>query len=339
MKTMPKEAPPVLTVTMNPAIDEAVGLDCLRLGDKNRCAVDTLDPGGKGINASRVMQRLGCRTLALGFAGGVTGELLKTQLDRECVPHSFDEVTGLTRINVMIYERSSGRRTGLYLPGPPASPALLQSLEKRLTLVAPQSIVVLGGSLPPGLPDSSYRDLMSALRSRNIRWFVDTSGTALQRALSSAFLVKPNVEEAEELLGRRLRDDAAILEAADEIQNRGARYVVISNGENGAIGIGPEGAWKAVPPKVEARSTIGSGDSMVAGLAVAFNNGRPFTEGLRLGTAAGAATAMTPGTHLCEPGTVRSLEALVKLEALRTIKKQRERSGCHSRAHGVRAAG
>src|SRR5690348_12081990 len=107
----------ITTITMNPAVDQAVAVDTLVLGAVNRCTVDNVDPGGKGVNVSRVLVRLGCPTLALGFAGGVTGDYLMDQLCAERVPHHFWAADGMTRTNMMIWERSSGRRTRIYLPG------------------------------------------------------------------------------------------------------------------------------------------------------------------------------------------------------------------------------
>ncbi len=320
---MPQRAPVIGTVTMNPAIDEAVSIDSLALGRTNRCRLDAVDPGGKGVNASRVIHRLGRATLALGFVGGVTGAFLRAELDREGVPHAFDDVDGFTRINVMVYERSSARRTRLYLPGAPVVVERLVDLKRRLESAPPGCIVLLGGSLPPGLPETTYADLVMWLHARGMRAIIDTSGEALARALAAKpLLIKPSVEEAEELLGYRLTDDAAIVQAAHELHRRGAEHVVISQGADGAIGVGPDTVWKAIPPIVEACSSVGSGDSMVAGLAIAFNEGCTLAYGLRLGTAAGAATAMTPGTRLCEAEEVEALVRRVIVQKLAPTEAQ-----------------
>jgi 1-phosphofructokinase family hexose kinase len=310
-------APAIATVTLNPALDEAIAIDELILGETNRCALDALDPGGKGINASRVIQRLGRATLAFGFIGGVTGQLLRARLEAEGLPHDFDVVGELTRLNVMLYERGSGRRSRLYLPGARVEPAQAAALLARLEQRERGSLVVLGGSVPPGLPDTIYRDVVSSLRARDIRPIVDTSGAPLEAVLAARpLLIKPNVEEAEALLGRQLAGDDATLAAANEIRGRGPEYVVISLGADGAIGVGPEGAWKVTPPAIEARSTVGSGDSMIAGLAIGFNEGLGFVEALRLGTAAGAATAMVAGTQLCSAAQIAHLLPGVAIRSL-----------------------
>lgn len=302
------KATTIATVTLNPSLDEAIAIDEIVLGATNRCSLDALDPGGKGINASRVIHRLGRRTRAYGFVGGAVGALLTERLQAEGLPHDFDEVTGLTRLNVMIYESASGRRSRLYLPGAPVQPAQAAALFERAIQSAAQGIVVLGGSLPPGLPETIYAEFVIAARAAGVRAIVDTSGAALDAVLAARpLLVKPNVEEAEALLGRALPNDASVLAAAREIRDRGPEFVVVSQGAAGAIGVGPDGAWKVEPPAVEACSTVGSGDSMVAGMAIVFNEGGGFVAALRLGTAAGAATAMVAGTHLCDPDQVAGL--------------------------------
>ena len=308
---------PIASVTLNPALDEAIAIDELLLGDTNRCSLDGIDPGGKGINASRVIHRLGRPTVAYGFAGGSTGQMLRERLEAEGLTLDFDMVDQPTRLNVMVYERDRQRRTRLNFPGPQVTPAQAASLRGRLEDVEPGSLVIFGGSVPPGLPDTIYREFVLSLRARGILSIVDTSGAALKAVLDAKpLLIKPDVEEAEELLGRRLLDDATTLSAAEEIRRLGPEYVVISQGAAGAIGVGPDGAWKLSPPAVSACSTVGSGDSMVAGLAIALNEGGGFVEGLRLGTAAGAATAMVLGTQLCDPDQVLRLLPGVVVQSL-----------------------
>jgi 1-phosphofructokinase family hexose kinase len=302
------ERPLIATVTLNPACDQAVTVERLELGVVNRCQVESFDPGGKGLNASRVIHRLGRPTLALGYVGGVTGAFIRERLDVEGVPHELWEVAEPTRLNVMVRETESGRRTRIYGPGARVPEAMLDLLRARLGRLPPGSLVILAGSLPPGLPDTTYRDLIGWLRDLRLPTVLDASGGALAAALGARpALVKPNAEEAASLLGCRLDHDDAALSAAEELRRRGAEQVVISLGERGAVAVGEGGQWKAVPPWVNALSTVGSGDSMVAGLAIGLFEGSGLVEALRLGAAAGAATATTRGTQLCAPEDVRRL--------------------------------
>ncbi|MGZ3498011.1 MAG: 1-phosphofructokinase [Vulcanimicrobiaceae bacterium] len=312
-----RRATPVTTVTLNPAVDEAVSLAVFVPGATNRCDLDALDAGGKGVNASRVIRRLGRQTIAYGFVGGVTGQMLRERLDSEDVLHAFDDVDEMTRLNVMIYERESGRRSRVYLPGARVEADKIAGLQTRLEQIPRGSLVVLAGSVPPGLPVTVYRDLVRWFDERGVRSIVDTSGDALAAVLEARpFLIKPNVEEAQELLGCTLGADDDVARAARDLRARGVENVVISQGAQGAIGAGPDGTWKAITPSVVARSTVGSGDSMVAGLAIAFNEDSGLREGLRLGTAAGAATATVPGTHLCNAQDVQRLLQDVVLQAV-----------------------
>lgn len=307
----------ITTVTLNPAVDEAIALDEIALGDINRCDLDAVDPGGKGLNASRVIARLGRRTLALGFVAGVTGALIRARLDAEGVPHAFDDVEGLTRINVMVLERRTARRTRLYLPGPRVSAEDLGRVSARLGTVRAGETVVIGGSVPPGLAPSVYGDVVRSLRQRGVRTVVDASGAALESALSSGpDLIKPNVEEAGALIGRELRSEEDVLVAARSLRALGAARVVISQGAEGAIGVDAEGAWKVRPPAVLVRTTVGAGDSMVAGLAIALDEGATLADGLRLGTAAGTATCAVPGTQLGSREEIARLVPLVVIEPI-----------------------
>lgn len=308
---------PIFTVTLNPAIDEAIAIDEFVLGDVNRCRLGSLDAGGKGLNASRVIHRLGRETIAFGFVGGVTGAMIRAHLDGEGVLHAFDDVEEMTRINVMLYESSTGRRSRIYLPGARVDRARIADLQIRLQQVRRGDVVVIGGSLPPGLPESTYCDLVAWLRERGVRSIVDTSGGALGCVLAARpALIKPDVEEAVNVLGRAIANDDDALAAACELRRMGAENVVISQGADGAVAVGPEGAWKAFAPAVIARSTVGSGDSMVAGLAIALNEGRGLAEGLRLGTATGAGTAATPAAHLCRREDFERLLPQVRVQRL-----------------------
>lgn len=310
-------ARPIVTVTLNPAVDESIVIDRFVLGDVNRCGLGSLDAGGKGLNASRVINRLGRATTAFGFVGGVTGAMIRAQLDAEGVAHAFDDVDEMTRLNVMLFERASRRRSRIYLPGARVDGARMTDLKRRLESIPSESIVVLGGSLPPGLDETTYYDLVSWLRERGLRVILDASGAALTLALAAKpLLIKPDVEEAQHVLERSIGSDDEALAAACELRALGAENVVISQGERGAVGVGPCESWKAFAPAVVAESAVGSGDSMVAGLAIAFNEGAGLAHGLRIGTALGAGTAMTPAAHLCRREDFEALLPDVRLAAL-----------------------
>jgi 1-phosphofructokinase family hexose kinase len=334
---MERPADSIVTVTLNPAIDELISVDVLQPGETNRCAFGALDPGGKGINASRVIARLGGATIAYGFTGGVTGAMLERALDDEGVWHDFDRIDGLTRLNVMLFDRRTKRRTRLLLDGPSIGQRELASLRARLAALPSGSTVVLGGSVPPGVPTTIYRELVSSLNARSIRCVVDTSGEPLVQVLESRpALIKPNVEEASAAVGRPLIGDDEILRAAVELRARGAQSVVISRGADGAIGVSSDGAWKALAPVVDVKSTIGSGDSMVGAMALALVRGSTFGEMLRFGIAAGTATAMAPDRNLCR---VDDVEPLLPRVVLIEEEQPSDRGGRDARSDAVGTAG
>jgi 6-phosphofructokinase 2 len=311
----------IYSVTLNPALDESISIDSLDVGVSNRCALNALDPSGKGINASRVIHRLGRGTLAFGLAGGVSGGYLSSALDREGVPHDFETIDGFTRVNVMLFETFNHERTRLLLPGPTVTRAHVMAIARRLELVSPGEIVIFGGSLPPGLPTETYAEFIVRLYDRGVRCVIDSSGAALAAALeANPLLVRTNVEDAEEVLGRRLQTDDAIVDAVCELRDRGAHYAVISRGALGAIGCGPGLIFNVKPPVRHATSAAGAGDSMTAAMAVAFNEGLSFENALRWGTAAGTATAMTQGTTLCDPRDVYRLIPAVRVERLSVVR-------------------
>lgn len=306
----------IITLTPNPAVDQTIFLDRLKLGEVNRFRESQLDPAGKGINASRMADRLGWPTIAFGFLAGEIGLIVERALDAEGVQHHFVRVSGQTRINVTVLEEASRTGTSFYGPGPPVDRESVARLDELLQFwLQAGRVLVLAGSLPPGMAVDTYRTCIRRAHAQGVKTILDTQGEPFRLGVEARpDLIKPNVKEAEELLGRPLPDLQAVVQGARELTRRGIGAVVISMGAEGAVCVAGERAWRVVPPRVERRSTVGSGDSLVAGLAIALARGDDIVEGLRLGTAAGAATAMTPGTALGTADAVASLLARVKIE-------------------------
>ncbi|HEY9765692.1 MAG TPA: 1-phosphofructokinase family hexose kinase, partial [Chroococcales cyanobacterium] len=277
----------IVTLTANPAVDQTVFVDSLEIGAVNRFRDPQLDPAGKGINVSRMAHRLGWPTIAFGFLAGEIGLIVEKALDAEGVPHHFVPIPGQTRLNVTVVDGESGRATSLYGPGPSVDREHLATLEGMLGFWLKASrVLVLAGSLPQQMPKDSYAKYIRQAHEAGIKTFLDTEGPALALGIEAKpTLIKPNVEEAERLLGRSLPDLPAVLKGAREISQKGIEIVVISMGAQGAVCVRGDSAWLAVPPQVRRRSTVGSGDSLVAGLAVAIARGQEVLEGLVLGTA------------------------------------------------------
>ena len=299
----------IITLTVNPAADQTLWVDRVNPGSVHRVNDSQIDPAGKGINVSRMARRLGWPTIAFGFLAGDTGNIVEKALYAESVQHHFVRVPGQTRLNVTVVD-GTGTATSFFGPGPAVPPEGLAALESLLYFwLHAGRILVIAGSLPPEVPEAAYAAYVRAARRQGVKVFLDADGPAMREGVAAGpDLIKPNVEEAERLLQRRLPTDAAVVQAARERVNRGVGAVVISMGARGAICVAAQRAWRVRPPVVERRSTVGAGDSMVAGLAVALARGDDLVAALKLGAAAGAATAASTGTGL---GTADAVEALL----------------------------
>jgi 1-phosphofructokinase family hexose kinase len=308
----------ILSLTFNPAVDKTLFVSRLALGRVNRVGHSQIDPGGKGINVSRVVHRLDRPTIAFGFLAGNLGTIIARALDEEGVAHRFAWVGGETRLDVIVVDEATDTSTNLYDGGPEIDAGSLDRLLADVGRWLPGArVLVAAGSLPPGVPHDVYARLFADAARLGVHTVLDADGDTLRRGLAARpSLIKPNVEEAEALLGRRLPDTQAIVWAARELLAQGPRAVVVSMGSRGSICATAERTLHAIPPPVERHSTVGSGDSLVAGLAIALASGWDIVEGLRIGTAAGAATAMIHGTQL---GTREDTERLAPAVEMRDL--------------------
>jgi 1-phosphofructokinase len=306
----------IITVTLNPAVDRVVVLGELRLGDTNRVHDGETDPGGKGVNVSRVLRELGQPSLALGFVAGSLGHFIEASLDRAGIQEAFIHTPGQTRQNLAIVETRWRRHTMLNEAGPETDPVYVRRLMRQLhRRIHAGDWVVLAGSVPPRIPVTVYAELTDLVHELGGRVCLDADGEPLVEGVRARpDLVKPNRPELERLRGCELPTDEDVLAAAVWLRSLGIENVVVSLGQQGAIGLGPSGAWRAIPPAVETVSAIGAGDSLVAGLIAVLSAGGTLEEGLRLGTAAGAATAMRPGTRLARGEDIRRLLPLVVIQ-------------------------
>jgi 6-phosphofructokinase 2 len=315
---------PVVTITLNPALDLSAAVPRLEAGPKLRTGPVTAEPGGGGINVARVVAELGGQALALACLGGATGTRLAGLLDG--VPgltlHALPGA-GETRESLSVTETETGRQFRFVLPGPVFDPAEVPALVAAIAAAtAPGTVVVLSGSQPPGLPDDLPQRLARALPP-GVRLIVDTSGPALDRLLAApdpaAAPAILRLDEAEAAARARspLPDAAATLAFAAGLVGRGvAGAVVVARGAEGSVlavpGSVPGRGWACTPPRVEVVSKVGAGDSFAAGLALALARGQDWPAALALGTAAAAAAVTTPGTGLCRAADVARLLPLCR---------------------------
>lgn len=310
---------PILTLTLNPALDLSTAADGIRPGPKLRCDPPVTEPGGGGVNVARVIARLGAPVRAVVALGGPTGARLAALLAAEGVAVEAVEAPGDTRLSLAVTDRASGAQWRFVLPGPDWTAAAAGALAGRVALAAAAgAIVVLSGSQPPGVPDDFAARLAADLDRAGARLFVDTSGAALRRLAagpSAVAVLRLDEAEAEELAGVPLPDRAASLAFAAGLCDRGvARTVVLARGAEGSVLAAPGLRLAAVPPVVPVASKVGAGDSFTAAFVVALARGEGPGAALAQGTAAAAAAVMTPASELARAADIARLVPLVRLE-------------------------
>lgn len=289
----------IYTVTLNPAVDKTLVVDNFSIGSVNRILSQRTDPGGKGINVSRVIHALGGESIATGLLAGESGAFIERSLKAAGISCQFVLFPGQTRTNLKITDPTTGICTDINESGEPVSP---DAPEKLLTTlcgeVQPGDIVILSGSLPKGAPDTLYASWISTLRKQNVRIILDTDGLPLRLGLqASPDIVKPNLQELERLTGHSLDTQAALINAGKGLLAVGVRQVCISLGAEGALLVTSNGAWYAPGINVPIGSTVGAGDSMVAALALGLQRGFSPENSFRLAMAVSAATVSLPGTQ------------------------------------------
>ncbi|MFC1991216.1 1-phosphofructokinase [Chloroflexota bacterium] len=299
----------IATITLNPALDLHISVQGLMVEETNRWVRLRRYAGGKGIDVSRAIHEMGGVTIAYGFIGGTNGRVLEILLDKEGVAYSFTPIEQETRTDFVITDTLTSQQTRIDAPGPHISKKELDRFIRKMKRIRPQpNLVVAGGSVPPGVPVNIYSDIVSDARSFGVRTILDSGGQWLEEGLKAKpYLVKPNVHEAEVLLGRELPTEEAIIEAVFELLDMGVEVAVISRGENGIIAATKRSLIKAVPPPVKVRNAVGAGDCTVAGLALKLAYGEPLLEACRLAVAMGTAAVLTRGTELCRRADVESL--------------------------------
>jgi 6-phosphofructokinase 2 len=305
----------IATITLNPSLDRRITVDGLKTDESNRWTGLHLYAGGKGIDVSRAIHEMGGQTMAYGFIGGHEGRTLEILLDEEGVPFSFTPIEQETRTNFIILDARTDRQTIINAPGPRISKRELERLLKKLRRISPSpELMVASGSVPPGVPVDIYYTIVAGAKDHRIRIILDSAGQWLEEGIKAKpYLIKPNVREAEELLKIELPTEEAITKAALTLVEMGVEIAAISRGKDGIIAASKNSIFKAVPPLVKVRSTIGAGDCAVAGFALKLAQGEPLIEACRLAVAMGTAAALTPGTELCHRPDVEKLLPQVKV--------------------------
>jgi len=299
----------IVTLTLNPAIDGSVDAPKVRPTHKIRTTNTRYDPGGGGINVARVIQRLGGQVRAVYLAGGATGGVLDSLLDRDGIARTRIDIADHTRISQAVHETDTGLEYRFVPDGPLVSDDEWQACLNRM-ISAECDYLVLSGSLPRGVPTDFYARIIGQAKTRGHRIILDTSGPALSATLAggSVFLVKPSKGELEQMVGKPLPDDHALTDAALRIVRSGqAEHVAVTLGHRGALLVSATGAVRLQAIPVEVRSAVGAGDSFLGAMTHALAAGQDMKQAFRLGLAAGTAAVMSPGTGLCQRDEVERL--------------------------------
>ncbi|KPA88347.1 1-phosphofructokinase [Pseudomonas asplenii] len=307
----------ILTLTLNPALDLTVQLARLEPGEVNRTLSLLTHAAGKGVNVAQVLADLGHQLTVSGFLGVDNPQAFEALFARRGFVDAFVRVPGETRSNIKLAEQD-GRITDLNGPGPEVDGQSQQALLDTLERIAPgHDAVVVAGSLPRGLSPQWLQALLLRLKQLGLRVALDTSGAALQAGLAAApWLVKPNTEELAEVLQRPVETAQAQAEAAASLLAQGIEHVVVSQGADGVNWFQAAEAWHAQPPKVDVASTVGAGDSLLAGMLHGLLSGHPARQTLRTATAVAAQAVTQIGFGIGDRAQLVQLERGVSVHAL-----------------------
>lgn len=305
----------ITTICLNPALDRTVTVDSLHPGQVNRIRTSRTDVGGKGVNVAVVCRRLGLEAQVIGCAGVDGYAKLQAKAKAEGIGCDFHTVEGVIRVNTKVFPLDGSGVTELNEPGPTLTAEDLDVFfDLAIEKTQDSDFVVITGSLPPGCPAHTYRELIRVLK---VPCILDVGGEVLRLGVEAKpFLIKPNHHELAATVGRELHTIEDIRAAAQSFVDGGIRHVVVSLGKDGALYVGEEGCFYTPEIPVEVKSTVGAGDALVGGLLYGLVTGGSMREGFRAGAAAGTASVMTEGTQLIIPDDFMRLIQQVQIQEL-----------------------
>lgn len=309
----------IVTLTINPAVDVSTSVEEVVPVYKLRCKAAALYPGGGGINVARVVRRLDGDVKAIYTVGGETGNLLKTLTEREDIPSVTIATSQPTRQDFTVWELRSSNEYRFVFPGAPLEQGEWQQcLDTLEALSPPPQFFVASGSLSPDVPHDFYARVARIAKKAGGHLLLDTSGPALADALAEGvYLVKPNLRELTELVGRKLADRQEQIAAAKQlVADGGADVVALTLGAEGALLVTGEETLEAQAPEVCVAGSVGAGDSFLGAMVCELSKGRSIREAFKSGVAAGTAALLSPGTDLCTPEDVIHLSAKVRITVL-----------------------
>ncbi|MFC7064073.1 1-phosphofructokinase [Halobacillus seohaensis] len=302
----------IYTCTLNPSIDYIMHLEDFQIGALNRANQTMYYPGGKGINVSRVMERLGVSTTALGYVGDFTGQFITNFLDKEGIKHSFIDTKDYTRINVKLKGTQESEING---PGPTVTEEQLKRLLEQIRSLQPQDILILAGSVPSSLPKDFYTQIANICTEKQVLLVADTSGDALKQLIGKpVFFLKPNDHELGELFETTIETKEDAAHYASKLVDQGTQHVIVSMGGKGAVYVNNTQKLFATVPKGEVKNSVGAGDSVVSGFISALSQGLEIEDAFRNGVATGSATAFQD--DLCHKEDADQLKDEIKISTI-----------------------
>lgn len=312
----------IITLTLNPSIDKSTKVDALIPEQKLRCESPTFEPGGGGINVSRALKRLGSPSIAMYLSGGHQGDFFNELIAKENIDSFPFRISGNTRENMIVLETGTNKQYRFGMEGPKIEETEWKDLLWEITKQKNVDFIVASGSLCPGLPVDFYAELAEISRQIGAKFVLDTSGPALNAAANKGvFLLKPNIGELANMCGMEEIRTEQVQEKALEIINRGkCEIVAVSLGAQGAIMVTKDKYVHIAAPIVKKRSTVGAGDSMVAGMVFQLSQNKSIKETIMMGVACGSAATMNYGTELCKLEDVNTLFQWIETHGIVEIK-------------------
>jgi 6-phosphofructokinase 2 len=306
--------PKTVTITFSPCIDKSTSVSAIFPEKKLRCSAPKLEPGGGGINVAMAIKKLGGEAIAVFPSGGYTGKYFNHLLKMENIPSVIIETKNETRENIIVLDESSNKQYRFGMPGTELTEDEWEQCLRAVEEMNNVEFIIASGSLPPGVPFNVYASLAQIAKSKNTKFIVDTSGPALKYAVDEGvYLLKPSLNELGILAGKKELQENEIIDVAKGIIAKGkCEVIVVSMGEKGAMLVTNTITEMISPPGVIVRSTVGAGDSMVAGIVFRLSQSKSLVEAVQYGVACGTAATMNSGTELCRKEDSDRLFTLIK---------------------------
>jgi 6-phosphofructokinase 2 len=309
----------IVTITFNPALDKSVTVPEMISERKLHCSEPVYEPGGGGINVARAIKKLEGDAIALYLSGGSAGEKISELLSEDGVRHLAVSIKDNTRENLIVTDRTAKRQYLFDMPGPFITEGEWQRCLAELDKLNDVQYIVVSGSFPRGMPNDIFKQLSRIARLKKARLIVDTSGEALEQAVKAgAYLIKPNLKELGRLAQEEGLDPSGAVKIARQlISENDLQVVIVSLGPLGALLVTVDDSLLISPPELKPLSTVGAGDSLVAGIVYYLSKGKDLREAVQFGVACGSAATLNPGTELCKKADAERLYVTIQRSVAR----------------------